>query len=119
MNTLCGASTPFSKPPGPIGSGGNPYLTEKIIAAVLYGDQTRAPYQPYDLGMDSFDCIGKQGRSNADSCIMANTAYQSYCDTGDGNCCKQNGTDPGAHFVYPRKYDEQATQFVVDRFNET
>lgn len=116
MNTLCGAQTPFTKPPGPLGSGPNPTLPAKIIAGVVYGDLTRVPGPGYNIGSGGQTCVGRTPRNNQARCVN-NFAYQSYCDLGDPQCCPNAGAqDPNIHFQYPQKYDQAATNFVVQQF---
>lgn len=110
LNTLCGRShigAPYSPP---ISSAYAPY----IIATIVYGDETRIPNQPYNLGT----CINGEGvdpRGNPSGCAAFEDNFQSYCDIDDPECC--NGTIRNAHFEYPKKYNTDAVNFIIQQFN--
>lgn len=102
----------------PSQTGPYPHLADNIIAAVVYGDQTRVPGPGYNIGSGGQQCHGRWPRKNQDRCVPS-FPYQSYCDIGDPECCVGPNTHGKIHFGYPDKYDAAATQFVMGAFSDS
>lgn len=103
MNVLCGYS------------GAGPLSNPNVIAAVVYGDETRTAGASYDLGSCTGE--GEHPRVNPAGCEAWAGKLQSYANAEDPLSCATTGTDMEAHYEYPQEYDAQAAAFVVSQFS--
>lgn len=101
MNVICGYT------------GAGPLSNPNVIAAVVYGDETRTAGASYDLG--TCTGVGIHPRANAAGCEGFAGKLQSYADSADPQSCATTGTDMQAHYEYPENYDAQAASFVVSK----
>lgn len=104
MNTLCGGPSrnPYNSAYSPI-----------IIATVVYGDETRVPNQPYDLGTCTTG-HGVNARNNPSGCDAFAANMQSYCDAPDPLCC--GGNNQSVHYTYPATYNSDAASFIKSKW---
>lgn len=110
LNSLCGASATGQDPSDPLDS----TYSAQIIATVVYGEETYLAGQPYDMGTCTNNA--PHPRQNPAGCDAFSANFASYCDADDPECCV-GGTNEPAHLEYPQRYDTQARDFVVGRYN--
>lgn len=116
-DTLCGASpntgNPAWAPTAPLST---VTYGNTVIAAIGYGDEKHDANTAYNKGT----CMNTNGRfprtGASAACTEWASRYQSYCDGDDPQCCM--GFNVNVHFQYDMKYDQVATQFVVNQANK-
>lgn len=129
LNVLCGESAPYNPAMVPLSYNGyGPWspslslpfppwpqlISHPVIAAVIYGDESRTNGTSYDHG--TCTGVGAHPRANATGCDPWADKIRSYCDKDDPFCCKTTGTNNATHYVYPGEYDDAATSFVLRKF---
>ncbi|KAG7108902.1 Acetylxylan esterase 2 like protein [Verticillium longisporum] len=80
-------------------------VDKSVIAVILYGDPTHIPLHQLF------------GRDDTAACEPYAPKIASWCDTGDVYCDRGNNTE--IHGGYFALYDDDAVDFVVDRWNAT
>lgn len=111
MNTLCGRSAVGEK----VGSGLPARYRRKILATVVYGDETRIPHQSYDRGT----CKRGEGtnpRQNPKGCATFAKHIRSYCDASDPQCC--GGKNQSTHYTYPDTYNADVGTYIRHRYHK-
>jgi hypothetical protein len=129
MNTLCGGSSPWTTPSSSFASA----YVDNVIAVILYGEETYANGQPYNVGachadsnfqgVSSLRCSSSSlcswtdhlqnfARTNSAACAPYAPVMQSYCLPDDSACCgSANLSNPNAangqiwHFQYPNYFE--------------
>ncbi|KAM0330228.1 hypothetical protein ACHAQA_004403 [Verticillium albo-atrum] len=90
-------------------------VDKSVIAVVLYGDPTHMANATWNKGNSTRD--GLFGRDDVSVCEPYAPKIASWCDTGDVYC--DRGNDSEVHGSYFAIYDEDALEFVVERWNAT
>ncbi|EGY22036.1 hypothetical protein VD0002_g7686 [Verticillium dahliae] len=90
-------------------------VDKSVIAVILYGDPTHMANATWNKGNSTRD--GLFGRDDTAACEPYAPKIASWCDTGDVYCDRGNNTE--IHGGYFAIYDDDALDFVVDRWNAT
>lgn len=101
----------------PLTSVENTTLTySPVVATVVWGDLTRAPFQSWDRGTCPSYMPGITARVNNFQCDAFADGYLNYCDTGDNFCCSSVDTSDDAHHTYQDFYTNSTADWVIQRY---
>ncbi|KAM0277188.1 hypothetical protein ACHAQH_005970 [Verticillium albo-atrum] len=90
-------------------------VDKSVVAVVLYGDPTHMANATWNKGNSTRD--GLFGRDDSTVCEPYAPKVASWCDTGDVYCDRGNNSE--IHGGYFALYDDDALEFVVERWNAT
>ncbi|RAK81237.1 putative acetyl xylan esterase (Axe1) [Aspergillus fijiensis CBS 313.89] len=106
-----------------LGNATEPLISEEvskhIAANVYYGNPRHAPYQPYNMGNNTWNVTGKYPRLD----YQINYLHDRYrhvtadwCNNGDGVCSPSEGADSlSLHMAYASDYDPIAAAWIVEK----
>ncbi|KAK4189324.1 cutinase-domain-containing protein [Podospora australis] len=89
---------------------------ENVVASVLFGDPSHTLGAPWNYGTSNKSTV-LFPRNNITACEKFAPTIRSWCDTGDVYCDAGNNTR--THGSYFANYTLDATEFIVQRFNES
>ncbi|KAH8699209.1 putative acetylxylan esterase precursor [Talaromyces proteolyticus] len=93
----------------------DPKYADYVIGIFTYGDETYAPFQPWNVGNCTIGA-GIFPRLNSGACYPFQASLQSYCDYGDNQCCSPLPLDDNAaHHTYVEKYNQDVVNFIISR----
>ncbi|KAB5576214.1 acetylxylan esterase 2 [Coniochaeta sp. 2T2.1] len=84
-----------------------------IVAVVTFGDPSHMANQSWNEGTSNKNGIFQ--RANTSACEPYSPVIKEWCDTGDIYCDAGNVT--GVHGTYFANYTDDATEWIVSRFN--
>ncbi|KAL7651649.1 hypothetical protein ACMYSQ_008987 [Aspergillus niger] len=94
-------------------------VSKHIAANVYYGNPRHAPYQPYNMGNNTWNVTGKYPRLD----YQINYLHDRYrhvtadwCNDGDGVCSPSEGADAlSLHMAYANDYDPIAAAWILEK----
>ncbi|GKZ97069.1 hypothetical protein AnigIFM63604_007591 [Aspergillus niger] len=94
-------------------------VSKHIAANVYYGNPRHAPYQPYNMGNNTWNVTGKYPRLDYQIRYLHDRyrhVTADWCNDGDGVCSPSEGADAlSLHMAYANDYDPIAAAWILEK----
>ncbi|KAI3006717.1 CAZyme family CE5 [Aspergillus niger] len=94
-------------------------VSKHIAANFYYGNPRHAPYQPYNMGNNTWNVTGKYPRLDYQIRYLHDRyrhVTADWCNDGDGVCSPSEGADAlSLHMAYANDYDPIAAAWILEK----